>query len=215
MWFQFLIFLICLPKNDCAAVIHDGWWTLKFLIVGALFIGSLYIDNDPFMIGYMQFSRVVSVIFLAYQAILMLVVAYVMNDTLVKGVNASNGDFSSCAGITLITIFFILTGGNITWIVFQYIEFGSCAGSNWIMTFTLIAGVVMYGLVLLRTRDDASLLTSAIVLTYCLYLQWSALSSDNDSTCNPYTESAANTLTLLVFGCFFTFTSLLVISAST
>jgi len=88
MWFQFLIFLICLPKNDCAAVIHDGWWTLKFLIVAALFIGSLYIDNDPFMIGYMQFSRVVSVIFLAYQAVLMLIVAYVINEALVKGVNA-------------------------------------------------------------------------------------------------------------------------------
>ena len=79
----------------------------------------------------------------------------------------------------------------------------------------MIAGVVMYGLVLLRTREDASILTSSIVLSYCLYLQWSALSSDNDKKCNPYTDSAANTLTLLVFGCFFTFTSLLVISAST
>jgi len=210
-----LIFLICLPKNDCAAVIHDGWWTLKFIIVAALFVGSLYIKNDPFMIGYMQFARVVSVIFLAYQAILMLIVAYVLNDALVKPVNEAGGGVGSCAGITLVIIFFVLTGGNITWIVFQFIEFGSCTGNNWIMSFTLIAGVLMYGLVILKTRDDASMLTSAIVLSYCLYLQWSALSSDNDNNCNPYTESAANTMTLLVFGCFFTFTSLLVISAST
>jgi len=114
MWFNFLIFLICLVRNDCAAMIHDGWWTLKFLIVAALFIGSLYIPNTPVMIGYMQFSRAVSVIFLAYQAILMLIVAYVINAALVNKVNEGN----NCAKYFLILLFLILTGGNITWIVY-------------------------------------------------------------------------------------------------
>ncbi len=53
-------------KNDTAAIIHDGWWCLKFLIVAALFVGSMWIPNTPVIIGYMKFARVVSVFFLAY-----------------------------------------------------------------------------------------------------------------------------------------------------
>jgi len=49
------------------------------------------------------------------------------------------------------------------------------------MTFTLVGIVAMYGLVLLRSRKDASILTSSIAATYCLYLQWAALSSDQDA----------------------------------
>ena len=145
----------------------------------------------------------------------MLIVAYVMNDALVKPVNEAGGGIGNCAGISLLTIFLILFSGNITWIVFQFILFGNCEANNWIMSFTLIAAVLMHGLVLLRTRDDASLLTSSIVLTYCLYMQWSALSSDVNTQCNPYYSNPTNTICLLIFGLFFTYASLLVISAST
>ena len=65
-WFQFVILLICLMKNDTAAIIHDGWWCLKSFLVAALFVGSMWIPNTPVIIGYMQFARIVSVIFLAY-----------------------------------------------------------------------------------------------------------------------------------------------------
>ena len=82
------------------------------------------------------------------------------------------------------------------------------------MSFTLVAGIIMNGLVLLRTRDDASLLTSSIVLTYCLYLQWSALRSDTDIKCNPFYKSTSNTICLIICGLFFTFASLLVISST-
>lgn len=79
--------MIVLPKAEFSAHIHDGWWGCKFLIVTALFIGSLYIDNQPFMIGYMQFARVVSVFFLAYQAIIILIVAYIINEAMVTAVS--------------------------------------------------------------------------------------------------------------------------------
>ena len=46
------------------------------------------------------------------------------------------------------------------------------------MSITACGVFLMYGLVLTRSRKDASVLTSAIASFYCLYLQWSALSSD-------------------------------------
>lgn len=100
----------------------------------------------------------------------MLIVAYVINQALVQGVDRAGGNPGSCAGITLISLFAILTIGNITWIVYQFIEFSGCAGQVAIMIITCIIGAVMYVVVILKTREDASMFTSALVLTYCLYL---------------------------------------------
>jgi hypothetical protein len=91
------------------------------------------------------------------------------------------------------------------------------------MIITLVAGILMYGLVLLKTREDASMFTSSLVLSYVLYLQWSAFSSNENPQCNPFSinvinptnNAKANTISMMCFGLFFTFASLLAISMST
>ena len=100
----------------------------------------------------------------------MLIVAYVINFSLVSGVTKAGGNACSCPGITLISLFSILTIGNVVWIVYQFIEFGGCSGNLTILIITAIAGFLMYVLVLIKTRDDASMFTSSLVLSYCLYL---------------------------------------------
>lgn len=47
---------------------------------------------------------------------LMLIVAYVINNGLVTA--ASKVEGGGCAGIMLVALFLIFTGGNITWLVF-------------------------------------------------------------------------------------------------
>lgn len=74
-------------RNDVAALIHDGFWCLKSLIVAGIFVGSMWIPNTPVIVGYMKFARIVSFFFLSYQAILMLIVAYVINFSLVAAVD--------------------------------------------------------------------------------------------------------------------------------
>lgn len=73
----------------------------------------------------------------------------------------------------------------------------------------------MHGLVLLRSREDASVLTSAIASLYCLYLQWSALSSDSNADCNKNLHSDSISWMQIVFGMIFTAISLFIISGST
>lgn len=205
-------------KNDTAAIIHDGWWTLKFFIVAALFVSSFWIPNLPTITGYMEFARYVSVLYLSYQAMLMLVVAYVINNGLVT--SASKYEGGGVAGILLMALFAIFTIGNITWLIFQYIEFSACGGNLAIMIITTIIGTAMYGLVLLRSRPDASVFTSSLVFSYCLFLQWSAFSSDSVDTCNPFNAAAnsgknvrANTIMMMVIGLLFVFASLLVVAS--
>lgn len=170
-----------------AAKFYEGCWCFKFLIVAAMLIGSLWINNDPFYIGYLHFAQWVSFFFLCFQAMLMLIVAYVINAKLISNVNVDGGEAMSCSGIILIVSTIVLFGGNVTWIVIQFIEFGGCAFQVWQMIFTAMSGFAYYVLVLLRTRSDASIFTSSLVLTYNLYLQWSALSSNASTVCNPYT----------------------------
>lgn len=210
-----LVFLICLARNEMAAKFYEGCWCFKFLVVAGMLIGSLWIKNEPFFYGYLHFSQWVSFFFLCFQAMLMLIVAYVINGNLIKNVNVENGEAMSCSGIILISSTIILFVGNVTWITLQYYYFNNCAFPIYQMSFTVVAGVAMYVLVLMRTRADASIFTSSLVLTYNLYLQWSGLSSNPDPYCNPFTESAGNTTFLMIMGLIFTFVSLLVISAHT
>ena len=93
--------------------------------------------------------------------------------------------------------------------------FSGCAGSDVIMTVTTLGVVAMYGLVFLRSRKDASVLTSAIASLYCLYLQWTALSSDINTECNPNLSNHGTVIWQIVLGMVFTVISLFTISAST
>lgn len=143
--------------------------------------------------------------------------AFTLNETLVSNVEREGGNAFSCSGIILIIMFVLTTGGNITWIVFQYIEFGSegCGANIAFLIISTIMGAFMYIIVLFRTRKDASVLTSSIVWSYQLYLQWSAMSSSPNMECNPYTSSAGNTTAEIIIGLMFTFLCLLIIGGST
>lgn len=114
-----------------ASKFNEGLWCIKFLLVAGLLIGSLWINND-FYIGYLKFAQWVSWIFLAFQAMLMLIVAYTINDILVRNVNVEENKMG-CSAIILISLTLILFGGNITWIIFQYILFSKpgCTYNFW------------------------------------------------------------------------------------
>lgn len=83
------------------------------------------------------------------------------------------------------------------------------------MSITLVGVILMYILVLTRSRSDASVLTSSIAALYCLYLQWSALSSDQTKKCNKNLNTSSNIIAQIVLGLCFTVTALVIISTST
>lgn len=79
--FHLFIFIIILSRSKIAAAFHDGCWCFKTLLVVGGYIGSMWISND-FIKGYLYFAEVLSAIFLLYQGLLILIVAYKVNDTL-------------------------------------------------------------------------------------------------------------------------------------
>ena len=112
--FHAFIFVLILARNTAVAVFHDGCWMTKFFLVLAAFIATMWIPNE-FFLGYLNFSRYVSIIFLIYQALLMLVVSYKVNEQLVSNYER---DGSNCSAITIIAMTGIFTAISVTWGVF-------------------------------------------------------------------------------------------------
>ena len=77
--FHLIVFIIIVFRNNFAAIFHDGCWLLKFVSVMVGFAITLWIPNSFFQ-GYMEFTRYVSIVFLLVQALLMMVVAYKINE---------------------------------------------------------------------------------------------------------------------------------------
>ena len=64
----FYLIMVCaiLPRGDGSAQFHDGCWTFKALFVIVCWFGTMFIPTVPFITGYMQFARAVSLLFLMY-----------------------------------------------------------------------------------------------------------------------------------------------------
>ena len=113
--------------------------------------------------------------------------------------------------------FVLITGANIAWIVMMFINFGSldgCTANLVVLIITAVSAVIMQGVVCLGLRNDASVFTSALVTLYCLFLQWSALSSHPDAECNPYENSQGNATARLTINLTITFIAMFTAAAT-
>ena len=135
----------------------------------------------------MSFAAITSLGFLTFTALYMLVCALLINERIVRNVEV---DSSACSTVIAFALLILSTIANIAWLVMMFLNFGSECTSNLVMLcITAVGYVIMHAVVFLNFRSDASLLTSALVSFYAIFLQWSALSSNEDAACNPYLGS--------------------------
>jgi len=78
----------------------------------------------------------------------------------------------------------------------------------------LAAIVAMFVLKFIRAREDASILTNALAGLYCLYLQWSALSSNPDRSCNKNHGNRSNAALQIILGMVVTMFALFMMSGT-
>mmetsp|Transcript_32459 Transcript_32459/g.49665 ORF Transcript_32459/g.49665 Transcript_32459/m.49665 type:complete len:246 (-) Transcript_32459:710-1447(-) len=81
--FHAMIFILILPRNGCASVVHDGGWAVKFIAVMALFTGFFWIRITFFEV-WAEISRYVSILFLLVESLYILIGAYLLNDYLIS-----------------------------------------------------------------------------------------------------------------------------------
>jgi TRAP-type C4-dicarboxylate transport system permease small subunit len=73
----------------------------------------------------------------------------------------------------------------------------------------------MYALpMLVKSRPDASVLTSAIIFLYCCYLQWSSFISNTNAQCNTIPIPSSTSFEVILSGLGFTIVSLVIVAAT-
>ena len=61
--YHIVILLSLIPRGRCSSIVHDGWFSLKFLLLLGSFIASFWIPKS-FFIGWGEFCRAGSILYL-------------------------------------------------------------------------------------------------------------------------------------------------------
>ena len=187
-----MILFIALPCGHAAAIIHDGGWCLKVLLLASVSVGTFWMPLEVFLV-WANIARWASIPFLLMQAFFILVSSYEVNafmlsirtegrENLVFGqLLLYTGIFTALTITLLVKSFQSFTGFPAETYTKAGLEEPSC-GTNATLSYVTIGMVVI--VMGLHVREDSSIFTSSIVNLWLTYLLYSALASRPDPVCN-------------------------------
>jgi len=204
--FHFILFLICLCKGSLSTAIHEGAWPLKIVILIAIYVCSFFIDNSVMKV-YGYIAMVISGLFLVYEAILLIDIAYTWNNYWISSYD--KGGSSNCWMALLIIFTFIFYGLGLTFCVLMYVYYSSKWYLIFLTTLTLVAGVAFTVLSILRFAESASLFTCSLIFCFISSMNASVILSD------PYRTNAKNTPLQISIALVFLYMVLFYVSGTT
>lgn len=170
--FHFVMAFLCLFQNELIAALNEGAWPFKFIFVGGIFILTYFIP-DSFFTFYGHIATVASILFLLYEVILLIDMAYAWNKSWTDQYSASE---SNAWGTLLIaTTAIIYVGGVI--LLLRWISAGNERWITFNLLFTLICALVSAGLSMSRVVENGSLLTCALIFGVNVVMCGSLLAS--------------------------------------
>ena len=195
---HFLILLACLTKSEFSKKVNEGCWCLKVLLIFVTWILFFFVSNS-FFEGYSNFSKFIGGLFLLFQMVMLIDVAYMWGENWVlKYENEER-----CYGILLIIFTFICDSGVITLTAYMFIWYSpdsSCSLTTFLVVFNLILIIIMNILTLCGIAKNGSLLTCGAFSLYTTYILWAGMSSNPDETCNGLIQNADVMIVEIIFG---------------
>lgn len=203
--FFFLGSLIVAP---ICKIYHTGLWPVKFILWLGLIIACFFIPK-PFYDGYIYVAMVGSMIYLILQVLSLMDCAYkthecMLNKSDEEDEKKGSDEGEKCTGckIAYVILSFTLIAAFIAATVMMYITFGThtainnatgvaekngvpCAIGVTVTTLMLIFAVILVILSVVG-KLNVGLLPGSFIICYLCWLTFSALSSNPDSTCNPF-----------------------------
>lgn len=154
----------------------------------ALVAVSLILPTAPLFSGVsLWFARLGATVFVLFQQIILIDVAYHWNEDWVARADAADRA-SYGTGIHWLRAILATTAAwyaaVLAGIVLLYRVFGSCASNVWIITLTLL--LVVGVTVLAAVAEYGNILTSSVVSAYVTYLGYSMVSKNPVAECNPF-----------------------------
>jgi len=163
-------------------------WPAKYALFCFLVGSTVFLPNKPLFYDiFLDISRIGASVFVVYQQIILIDVAYCWNDAWVERANQADyqevGSGTKWLAAVLLSSGILYTG-SLAVITFLYRTFATgCVTNSLFIAFTFILPLIAT-LVQLFTKEG-SLLTSAVVTAYATYLLFAALSKNPHVECNP------------------------------
>ena len=152
--------------------------------------------------GYLNVARVGAAVFVCLQQIILIDLAYNWNDAWVANSDRDERDLmgtgdSWLKAILGVAAFLFVAAYTALGFLFHY--FGGCPENDAFLWITCVLTLAAVGFQL--TGDEGSVLTSAVMTTYSVYLCYSAVSNNPDETCNPTIGEDSVLSVVLGIGC--------------
>ena len=195
-----LFFMVMATIGHSFPSFHDSFWNLKFLSWMAGLCIAWFVPN-PIFFGYIWVARVGAFLFVILQQVLLIDLAYYVNDKLVT--MADQGTKEECCGmawplLVLLAMAFTCFIVAITGIALLFSFFGvDCESPNLILSLTIIL-IIIAVLSQLFVSKDSNLLTSSFISVYAVYLATAALSANPVDKCNPFYNTSSDWLSIVL-----------------
>jgi len=209
---HFLMFFICLCRTHCSAVINDGGWPLKFILVSGLFVAGLFIRNDFKVYGII--ATAFSILFLMAQLIILIGMAYKWNNMWVELADKSEGCRNKLWIWLLVSFTIIFFLGGIGVLTYCYILYKDTQ-SRAVISINLVMLVVQFVLTLALPKVEGvvrSVFPCSFLFLISTFLTWSSLLSNPKIMRIP---GLADTLVQIIVGFVIFLVTLIYLSVST
>jgi len=156
-----------------AKTLHHGAWGVKGMLWVILMVVPFFLPNG-FMAGYAWVAKIGSGIFLIIQMVIILDFAMTWNENWVE--KDSDKWLYALLAVTVgaYTASFTLIGFLYNWFTTHH----ACTLNKWIISITVVLCVALSVISLLPKVKGGSLMPSSIISLYCVYLCYSALTSE-------------------------------------
>lgn len=171
----------------CSSTFNNGFWGLKSLLWTVGLIACIFLSNNIFDTdGYVWVARVGAFIFIIMQQIVLIDLAYRINDGFVEKANSFGEDTEGAKPyfVSLIVFSAILYLGSLAAIGAMFHYFTGCPSNDLVISLTLIVSIMVT--VMQLVGGEGNLLTSAVVTAYATFLCFSAVSKTPRDSCNPF-----------------------------
>jgi len=196
-------------SRDKRAGIQNGFWGPKLLIFIAVAVGAFFIKNSFFHGAWGYIGLVGGFVFLVVQLILLIDFAHAWADSWVGKMEEGSGCHKwliVLCSLGLYIVSFVVT--VLMYVYYTKSETSNCNDNKFFISFNLILAIVMTAASISgkvqEAQPNSGLLQSGVVVAYCTYLTWSAISETHAGQCQPNSMNTNDTATTIV-GAMFTF----------
>jgi hypothetical protein len=190
--------------------IFDRAWGLKLglvcLIALAFYFSPAQVFNTH---GYAWFARIAAAVFLVMQQMILLDIAYTWNERWVLLGEEEDDDVFNKWTVSLLVVSLSLFLCSVTGISLLFWQFSGdgCDDNNVIISFTLLFTIAST-VAQLFYSSQGSLMTSAVMAIYAVFICFSAVSLNPNASCNPVLSTSASGTAVQAMGTFLTVISL-------